>query len=76
MFGTSSLTPPSAYRGPSSSQQYYRSEIPFNVSEEGSQSVEVEDTDDESESPPPPPQPERRPLRPTRKPPCGTGNHR
>ena len=76
MFGTSSLTPPSAYWGPSSSQQYYRPEIPFNVSEEGSQSVEVEDTDDKSESPYPPPQLERRPRRPTQRPPCGTSSHR
>jgi len=76
IFGTSSLTPPSAYQGPSSSQQYYRPEIPFNVSEEGSQFVEVEDTDDESESPLPPPQPERRPRRPTRRPPCDTSSHR
>ncbi|XP_027920570.1 uncharacterized protein LOC114178714 [Vigna unguiculata] len=65
MFGTSALTPPSAYRGASSSQPYYRPEIPFNVSEGGSEFVEMEDTDDESESPPPPPQPERRPRRPT-----------
>jgi len=56
MFGTSSMTPPSAYRGPSSSQQYYRPEIIFHVSDEGSQSVEVEETDDEIESPPPPTQ--------------------
>jgi len=76
MFGTLALTPPSAYRGASSSQPYYRPEIPFNVSEGGSESVEVEDTDDESESPPPPPQPERRPTRRTRRPPCGTGSHR
>jgi len=64
------------HRGPSSSQQYYRPEIPFNVSEEGFQYVEVEDTDDESESLPPPPQPERRPRRLTRRPPCSTGSHR
>jgi len=51
MFGTSALTPPSAYRGALSSQPYYTPEIPFNVSEGGSESVEVEDTDDESESP-------------------------
>jgi len=50
------MTPPSAYRGPSSSQQYYRPEIIFHVSDEGSQSVEVEETDDEIESPPPPTQ--------------------
>ena len=54
MFGTSSLTPPSTYSGSSSSQQYYRPKIQFHISDEGSQSVEVEEIDDESESPPPP----------------------
>jgi len=36
MFGTSTRTPPSAYRGPSSSQQYYRSEMSFHDSDEAS----------------------------------------
>jgi len=45
------MTPPSAYRGPSSSQKYYRPEISFHASDEGSQYVEVEETDDEIESP-------------------------
>jgi len=59
IFGTSTMTPSSAYRRPSSSQQDYRLEIPFHASHEGSQSVEMEETDDERKSPPPPPQPER-----------------
>jgi len=49
IFGTSSMTPPRAYRGSSCSQQYYRPEILFHASDEGSQFVEVEETDDESE---------------------------
>jgi len=61
MFETSTRTPPLAYWGPSSSQQYYRSKRPFHYSRDASQSVEVEETDDESESPPPPSQLERRP---------------
>jgi len=70
------MIPPSSYRGPSSSQQYYRPEIPFHASDKGSRSVEVKETNDESESPPPPTQPKRRPRRPTRRPPCGTCGHR
>jgi len=76
MFGTSSLTPPSVYRGSSSSQQYYRLEIPFHVLDEGSQSVEAQETNEESKSSPPLTQPERRSRRPTRRPSCGTGSHR
>jgi len=47
------MTPQSTYRGPSSSQQYYRPEMPFHSFDE------VEETYEESESPSPPPQPER-----------------
>jgi len=80
MFGTSAMTPPSAYYpGSSSSMSFYPPPMPSQTPQttvhhlQFSQSHQHEDDDHDE---PHQQQPQTRPTRPRRRPPCGTGGHR
>jgi len=79
MFGTTAMTPPSAYYpGSSSSMPFYPPPMPSQSPQipQTVQSHQDEDDDDDGDDDEPQQQPPTRPNRPRRRPTCGTGGHR